>query len=80
MVANLCRMFGEPCAGDGEAFTFLTSERLAAVSEGDLKEAKLGFRARYVAEFARQAADGDLDLDAWCGGQTPMPFVPPSSA
>jgi 3-methyladenine DNA glycosylase/8-oxoguanine DNA glycosylase len=22
--------------------------------------------ARYVAEFARRVADGDLDLDAWC--------------
>ena len=67
MVANLCRMFGEPCVGDGEAFTFPTPERLVAVSEDDLKEAKLGFRARYVAEFARRVADGDLDLDAWCG-------------
>jgi 3-methyladenine DNA glycosylase/8-oxoguanine DNA glycosylase len=35
------------------------------LSEDDLKEAKLGFRARYVAGFARRGADGDLD--AWCG-------------
>jgi hypothetical protein len=27
MVSNLCRMFGEPCVGDGEAFTFPTPER-----------------------------------------------------
>ncbi len=60
------RMFGEPCDGDEEAFTFPTPERLAAVSEDELREAKLGFRARYVAEFAPRVADGDLDLDAWC--------------
>jgi 3-methyladenine DNA glycosylase/8-oxoguanine DNA glycosylase len=66
MVANLCRMFGDPCAGDGEAFTFPTPERLAAASEDDLKAAKLGFRARYVLELARRVDGGDLDLDAWC--------------
>ena len=34
MVSNLCRMFGEPCVGDGEAFTFPTPEQLAAVIRG----------------------------------------------
>jgi len=66
MVANLCRMFGESCASDGDAFTFPTPQRLAAVSLDGLKEAKLGFRARYVLELARRVIDGDLDLDAWC--------------
>ena len=40
----------------------LNPEQLAAVSLDGLKEAKLGFRARYVAEFARRVVDGDLDL------------------
>ncbi len=66
MVGNLCRMFGESSAGDGAAFTFPTPELLAAVTVDDLKAAKLGFRARYIAEFTRRVADGDLDLDAWC--------------
>ncbi len=66
MVSNLCRMFGEPCPGDGEAFTFPTPERLAAASLDDLKAAKLGFRARYILELARRVVDGDIDLDAWC--------------
>jgi N-glycosylase/DNA lyase len=66
MVTNLCRMFGEPCAGDGEAFTFPTPEQLAAVTVGDMKEAKLGFRAKYILELAQRVAGGDLDLDAWC--------------
>ena len=65
MVANLCRMFGEPCPGDGKAFTFPGPDRLAAASNRDLQAAKLGFRALYVSEFARRVVDGDLDLDAW---------------
>ncbi len=66
MVENLCRMFGESCPGDGEAFTFPSPERLAAASARELQDAKLGFRAHRVGEFARRVAGGDLDLDAWC--------------
>jgi 3-methyladenine DNA glycosylase/8-oxoguanine DNA glycosylase len=62
-------MFGEPCAGDGEAFTFPTPEQLVAGTLDELKAAKLGFRARYIPEFARRVVDGDLDLDAWCREQ-----------
>ncbi len=65
MVENLCRMFGEACPGDGEPFTFPGPERLAGASVRDLQDAKLGFRARYVSEFARRVLGGDLDLDAW---------------
>jgi N-glycosylase/DNA lyase len=72
MVSNLCRTFGEPCVGDGaEASTFPTPERLAVASEDDLKEAKLGFRARYILELAQRVAGGDLDLDAWCRERDP---------
>ena len=41
-------------------------ERLAGAPGQDLQDAKLGFRARYVGEFARRVVCGDLDLDAWC--------------
>jgi hypothetical protein len=53
-------MFGEPC--DGDSFTFPTPEGLAAVFEDDLRVAKLGFRARYISEFARRVDGGDLHL------------------
>jgi 3-methyladenine DNA glycosylase/8-oxoguanine DNA glycosylase len=65
MVENLCRMFGEACPGEGAAFTFPGPARLAGASAPDLQAAKLGFRARYIGEFARRVAAGDLDLDAW---------------
>ena len=66
MVENLCRMLGEPCPGNDEAFTFPGPEQVAAASVHDLQNAKLGFRARYVSEFSRRVVSGDLDLDAWC--------------
>jgi 3-methyladenine DNA glycosylase/8-oxoguanine DNA glycosylase len=66
MVTNLCRIFGEACPGDDEVFTFPSPDRLAAASPCELQAAKLGFRARYVSEFARRVVNGDLDLDAWC--------------
>jgi 3-methyladenine DNA glycosylase/8-oxoguanine DNA glycosylase len=66
MVDNLCQMFGEACPSDGAAFTFPGPNRLAVASSEDLQAAKLGFRARYVGEFACRVADGDLDLNAWC--------------
>jgi 3-methyladenine DNA glycosylase/8-oxoguanine DNA glycosylase len=72
MVANLCRTFGELCPGDGDAFTFPTPERLAAVSLDDMKVAKLGFRARYILEVSQRVAGGDLDLDAWCRETDPV--------
>jgi 3-methyladenine DNA glycosylase/8-oxoguanine DNA glycosylase len=62
-------MFGEPC--DGEAFTFPTAEQLVAATVDDLKAAKLGFRARYILEFARRVTEGDLDLDTWCRERDP---------
>jgi 3-methyladenine DNA glycosylase/8-oxoguanine DNA glycosylase len=66
MVENLCQMFGEACPGDGEAFTFPTLKKLAVASARELQDAKLGFRAQRVGEFARRVVGGDLDLDAWC--------------
>jgi N-glycosylase/DNA lyase len=67
MVANLCRMLGETCPGDGGISTFPSPAKLAAASVADLQDAKLGFRARYISEFARRVVDADLDLEAWIG-------------
>ena len=81
MVDNLCQMFGEACPGDGEAFTFPGPDRLAGASVQDLQAAKLGFRARYVGEFARRVVDGDLGSRRLVpGSRTPMPCVQRSSA
>lgn len=76
MVANLCRLFGEPCPGIADAFAFPMPEQLAAASDHDFQEARLGFRARYIRELARRVVDGELDLDAWRGQQDPEVLRP----
>jgi len=50
---------------DGIRRAFPTPERLAQVSEATLRlETRLGYRAPFVAGLARQAAAGELDLEA----------------
>lgn len=57
--------FGEAVEGAGETVhLFPTAERLAAVPEEVLAACGLGYRTRYVANAARQAASGALDLAA----------------
>jgi len=65
IVALLCRRFGQPlpvAAEAGPAWAFPTVERLAAASEADLRECKLGFRAAYLSGAARKLAAGEVDL------------------
>ena len=72
MVGNLCRMFGEPCPAMAK-HSLSDPEKLAAASERELQDAKLGFRAQRVGEFVRRVVGGDLDLDAWCRKRTLTP-------
>lgn len=58
----MSRMLGKVCPGDGDVFTFPNPEQLAAVSDNEMKKASLGFRTRYVAEFARRVVGG-----GWAG-------------
>jgi N-glycosylase/DNA lyase len=65
IVALLSRRFGEPVPvppGTDPAWAFPTVERLAAASEAELRQCKLGFRAPYLSLTARKLAAGGLDL------------------
>jgi N-glycosylase/DNA lyase len=65
IVGLLCRRFGPALAappgknGDG---AFPAVERLAAATEAELRECKLGFRAPYLSGTARKLAAGEVDL------------------
>jgi N-glycosylase/DNA lyase len=73
IVGLLCRRFGPAfpvlpgmnCAG-----AFPTVERLAAASEAELRECKMGFRAPYLSGTARKLAAGEVDLSRL--GQWPL--------
>ena len=55
MVARLCNCFGR---GD----IFPAPEDLAGLSEGDLAPIRSGYRAGYIIDAAKRAADGRLDF------------------
>jgi len=59
---KLAMPFGMNCAG-----AFPTVERLAAASEAELRECKLGFRAPYLSGAARKLAAGEVDLSGLGG-------------
>lgn len=65
MVQNLVDLYGAAAQGDDMLRAFPTPQRLATLSEDDLRQAaRLGYRAPYVLELARRVSDGDLDLEA----------------
>jgi len=66
IVARLCEQFGEPCQGDARpcpSRAFPTPERIAAATEQELRDCKMGFRAPSLLAAAREIADGTLDLE-----------------
>lgn len=58
--------FPETCYNRSEQVynAFPTAERLAACTADDLAPVRLGYRAKYILAAARQAASGEVDLDA----------------
>ena len=71
IVSVVCERFGEPIAvpeGSAPAFGFPAPERLASVSEAELRHCKMGFRAPFLLSAARRVAEGKLDLQSPYGG------------
>src|SRR5215216_4860764 len=48
-------------------YTFPPLRRIASASEKELRECKLGYRARHLLATARLVASGECDLDEWSG-------------
>jgi N-glycosylase/DNA lyase len=77
IIAMLCEQFGEPlnrCSVEPAArpdsvtgrtlqFAFPTAERIALVTEAELRACKMGFRAPHLLAAARQIAGGKFDLE-----------------
>lgn len=65
IISLVCERFGETLAvpeGFAPASAFPTPERLAAVSERELRDCKMGFRAPYLLATARAVAADEIDL------------------
>jgi N-glycosylase/DNA lyase len=66
IVDQLCRRHGEPLAvpeGWPATHDFPSAARLAALSEQELRQCGMGFRAPYLFETAQRVAAGQIDLD-----------------
>ncbi|MGM9681171.1 MAG: DNA-3-methyladenine glycosylase family protein [Eubacteriales bacterium] len=69
IIETLCRTYGRELPDGDHAFP--TPAELSAASEDDLRALGLGYRADYVIQLSRSAADGSLDLQAI--GKMPTP-------
>ena len=64
----LRKRFGEQRKiGDHLVYTFPSAGRLARASEKELRECKLGYRAKNLCTTARLVSSGKVNLEAWCG-------------
>ncbi|HEX5219520.1 MAG TPA: DNA glycosylase [Verrucomicrobiae bacterium] len=67
IVRTLCARYGTPVttpANHPPAFAFPTAARIANLSEQDLRDCKMGFRAKYLSAAAQRVAAGELPLEA----------------
>jgi N-glycosylase/DNA lyase len=66
IVALVCERFGErvPAASTEQWFAFPEAERIAALSEAELRCCKMGFRAPYLKGSAEMVRRGEVNLDA----------------
>ncbi|MGV3754231.1 MAG: DNA-3-methyladenine glycosylase family protein [Verrucomicrobiota bacterium] len=66
-VQLLCVRYGERVAtpkGRAPVYAFPRPERLAQCTEAELRESKMGFRAKYLLAAAQAVASGRLDLES----------------
>jgi len=61
---TLRERYGTPLNADKTVFAYPTPERIAALTEDDLRTCRLGFRAKNLLGAARMIASGELDLGA----------------
>lgn len=61
-VELLCRRFGKPVTNRELAFAFPSAAQLAATTEAELRECKMGFRAKYLLAAAKLVSSGELNL------------------
>lgn len=61
-VEKLCRLYGNEISFDGKAYyAFPTPERIASLSEEEVRALGVGYRAPYILKAAKAVADGEID-------------------
>ncbi len=65
IIGHICERFGEKLLTPPESpavYSFPTASRLAQVTESELRECKMGFRAPYLLGSARAIVEGEISL------------------
>ncbi len=63
-VDKLCRLYGKEIEFEGNSYySFPTPEKIASLSEEDIRALGVGYRAPYILKAAKAVADGDIDGD-----------------
>ena len=62
IIGELCDRYGEPAHAGWK--TFPTAVRLAATTEADLRDCRMGYRAKYLHASASMIASNEVDLTA----------------
>jgi len=60
IIGELCERYGEPAHAGWK--TFPTAERLASATEADLRDCRMGYRAKYLHATATMIAASEIDL------------------
>ena len=66
LVETLCRRYGAPISNPWnlEAYSFPSPQELSRASLEELRDLKLGYRAKYIHQLCQDAVSGRLDLNA----------------
>ena len=59
-VDKLCTLYGEDL---GDFFAFPSAEKLCTLTENDIRECGVGYRAPYILDAANKVATGELSLE-----------------
>ena len=62
IIGEVCERFGDPVRNGW--YTFPTAARLASLTEADLRDCRMGYRAKYLHATATMIAAGEIDLPA----------------
>jgi len=61
-VDKLCRLYGEEIVFDGNTYyAFPTPEKIASLTEDEIRALGVGYRAPYILKAAKAVANGEID-------------------
>lgn len=71
-VEKMCRLWGDEIKFEGKSYyTFPSPEKIASLTEDDIRKAGVGYRAPYILKSAKAVLDGEIDGESLEALDTP---------